>query len=111
MPTDPDEIARRESAARESIDTAYNTPDDEFGVTLFVSHHLDELDASYWTKHFATTEPKPRQILKSLVLCSHWGGDDEIENFDFTLPDGITNYVICVAFNDSGQVADISMES
>lgn len=111
MPTNPDEIARREVAAREHISAVYGTPDDEFDATLFVSHHLDEIDAAYWTKHFATSEPEPRQVLKSLVLRSHWGGDDEIENFDFTLPDGVTDYVICVAFNESGDVADISMES
>ena len=111
MATDPNEIERREAAARRHISAVYGTPDDEFGATLFVSHHMDEIDASYWTKHLATSEPEPRQVLESLVLRSHWGGANENENFDFTLPDGVTDYVNCVAFNEAGQVTDISMES
>ncbi|MEM7430359.1 MAG: DUF2004 domain-containing protein [Pseudomonadota bacterium] len=111
MPTNLDEIARREAAAREQINTVYGRPEDEFGATLFVFHHLNEIDPSYWTKHFANTEPEPRQVLRSLVLRSHWGGEDEIDNFDFTLPNGVTDYVISVAFDEAGQVVDISMES
>jgi len=30
---------------------------------------------------------------------------------DFTLPDEITQYVICVSFDAQGQVIDICMES
>tara|TARA_R110002111_G_scaffold196984_1_gene262819 strand:- start:147 stop:482 length:336 start_codon:yes stop_codon:yes gene_type:complete len=111
MPAKSDEIARRETVAREHIRAVYGTLDDEFGATLFVSHHLDEIEAAYWTKQLATSKPEPMQVLNMLVLRSHWGGDDEIERFDFALPDEITSYVICVAFNDSGDVANISMES
>ena len=46
-----------------------------------------------------------------LVLREHWGGDDEIETFDFTLPEDVTDYVISVRFDESGQVEEISMES
>jgi hypothetical protein len=48
-----------------------------------------------------------------LDLRSHWGaGDAEgIDAFDFTLPGGVTNYVISVRFDDKGDVAEISMES
>jgi hypothetical protein len=31
--------------------------------------------------------------------------------FDFTLSEGVTNYVISVHFNESGQVGEITMES
>ena len=87
------------------------TPDDEFGATMFVSHHLEELDSAYWKKHFSTEKPDAHRILESPVLRSHWGGDDEIDTFDFTLPADATNYVISVAFDEDGGVSDITMES
>jgi hypothetical protein len=46
-----------------------------------------------------------------LVLRSHWGGDDEIEHFDFTLPEDATQYVIAVEFDESGNISNIVMES
>ena len=48
MPLDKDEIQKRTKAARSAIKAAYETEDDEYGATLFVSHHFDELEPSYW---------------------------------------------------------------
>lgn len=110
MPANPLEIMKREAAARTAIKGAFGTPDDEYGATLFVSHHLEELDSSYWKKHLSTETPEPRRVLELLELHSHWGGDDEMDTFDFTLPEEITNYVICVAFEE-GRVSEITMES
>ncbi len=46
MTASSDGTSRREAAARAHIDAIYGTPEDEFGATLFVSHHLGELDDS-----------------------------------------------------------------
>ena len=111
MPASPDEIKRREAVARAAVKRAFGTPDDEFGATMFVSHHLEEVDSAYWMKHFSAERPDPQRILDALVLRSHWGGDDEIETFDFTLAEGVTNYVICVKFGASGEIVEVTMES
>ena len=111
MPADPHEIKRREASARAAIKRAFGTADDESGVALFISHHLEELDSAYWKKHFSTETPEPHRILESLELRSHWGGDDEIDTFDFTLPEEVTNYVISVSFDESGDVSEITTES
>ncbi len=118
MPVNPDEVARREAIARERIKAIHNTPGDEHGVTLFVSHHLNEIEASYWMERTGTARPEPGQVLDMLELRSHWGEDEEEEEdeealdfFDFTLPGGVTQYVICVEFDDAGNVASVSMES
>jgi hypothetical protein len=111
MPASPNEIKRRETSARAAIKGAFDAADDESGVSLFVSHHLEEVDADYWRKHFSTDRPDPLRILEALVLRSHWGGDDEIDTFDFTLPEEATNYVISVGFDEAGEVSEISMES
>lgn len=50
-------------------------------------------------------------MLDLLGLRSHWGGEDEIDIFDFTLPDQVTDYVLSVRFDEAGQVAEIDMES
>ena len=106
-----DEIEKREKAAIAAIRSAFGTEDDESGATLFVEHHLEEIGSEYWQKHFGIPKPEPIKVLGILVLRSHWGGDDDIETFDFTLPENVTDYVISVRFDESGQVEDISMES
>jgi len=113
MVSNADEIAKREKAARAAITHAFGTEEDEFGATLFVSHHIDEIDANYWQAHLGSNKPEPVQILDLLELRSHWGddGDDGIEVFDFTLPDSVTDYVLSVRFDEAGEVEDISMES
>jgi hypothetical protein len=111
MPANPNEIKKREAAARVAIKKAFDTADDKSGVALFLSHHLEEIDADYWKQHFSAEVPQPHRILDSLVLQAHWGGDDEIETFDFTLPEDVTNYLISVSFDEDGDVSGITMES
>ena len=111
MPANPDEIKKREAAARTAIKSIFNPAEKDSVVTLFVSHHLEELDAAYWKTHFSTEKPDPQHILELLVLRDHWGGNDEIDTFDFTLPEDVTDYVISVSFNEDGAVSDITMES
>ncbi|MCA9030569.1 MAG: DUF2004 domain-containing protein [Planctomycetaceae bacterium] len=113
MATDKNEIERRRITALAAIKQAFGTAADKFGGTLFVSHHLEELDADYWQKLCGTAQPKPEQVLDILTLRSHWGEDDEdgIDTFDFSLPDDATNYVVSVSFDENGDVVGITMES
>jgi Protein of unknown function (DUF2004) len=111
MSANPDEIKRREAVARDTIKRMYGKDADKFGATLFVSHLMEELDSGYWRKHLSTETPDPRKVLELLELDSHWDGEAEIDTFDFTLPDEITNYVISVMFDESGDVTEITMES
>ncbi|MCH9809478.1 MAG: DUF2004 domain-containing protein [Alphaproteobacteria bacterium] len=108
-----DELKRREKAALDAIKHAFGATDDEYGVTLFVSHHLDEIEESYWVTHLKTAIPEPRHVLDILELKSCWSNEHEnaFDTFDFTLPEGITNYLICVRFDVSGKVKEIFMES
>lgn len=113
--TDPaTEATRREAAARAAIRTAYGTPQAEYGVTLFVTHHLAELEPDYWRGQLGDDAPPPERILDLLELRGHWSDDDDddgLEVFDFTLPDDVTNYVISVRFDEAGEIAEVSMES
>ena len=111
MVVNVDEVVRREKLAIAAIKRAFGAEDGD--VNLFVSHHLDELDGEYWLKHLGTESPDATQVLDIIRLRSHWGGDeiDGIKNFDFTLPDDVTDYVISVSFDEAGEVDEISMES
>ena len=118
MTANADEIGRRRNVAMDAIRRVHGTRSDEHGATLFVSHHLNELGDEYWLKHCGVSRPTATQILDVLVFKKHWGCDDNdeiddqsIDTFDFTLPDDVTNYVICVEFDDNGDVDDVSMES
>lgn len=94
------EVAKRTTAAKKAIQ---NAVDNESSVGLFISHHLSELEAAYWEKLTGTPKPTPKQVVDLLVLRSHWGGDADMDRFDFTLPDDVTDYVISVGFDDAGK--------
>jgi hypothetical protein len=107
------EVERRTAVALAAIKRLMDDGEGESSVTLFISHHLEELDAVYWKKHAGTPRPSPKKALDLLELRSHWGEDDEdgVDTFDFTLPGDVTDYVISVSFNEVGEVEGISMES
>ena len=111
MAIDKEEIQKRTIAALAAIKAAYGTEEDEYEATLFVSHHLDEIESSYWEERFQSASPRPSQILDALVLRTDFEDDEDIDMFDFTLPGDVTDYVICVSFDEHGKVEEISMES
>lgn len=91
-----------------AIKSSYGTESGEYGVTLFVSHHLEELEPSYWAKHTGNESPSPEEVLNLLVVQEVWSDGSAI---DFTLPDEVTNYLISVSINENGGIDEISMES
>lgn len=107
------EVVRRTQVALAAIRKAFGTEEDEFGATLFVSHHLEQLEADEWQSIAASSTPTPGEVLGLLQLRSHWGDDEEdgIDVFDFTLPGDVTDYVVSVRFDEAGEVENISMES
>jgi hypothetical protein len=105
------ELARRESAARQAIKNGFDMEDEGSGVAMFVAFHLEELPPEYWQEQVNTARPDPGAVLDILELREHWGEEDELEHFDFTLPGKVTDYVISVRFDAKGKVDEISMES
>lgn len=97
-----------EKKALEGIKQFAGTEQGTYAIDEFVSHHLEELPASYWNKHLGTNSPKSEQVIDLLVLRSKW--DDE-EVYDFTLPEDVTDYVVSVSFDEDGEIEDITMES
>ncbi len=97
-----------EVKALEGIKKSFDTEQGEYGIDLFVSHHIEDLPKSYWQKHLGTDVPSSEQVIGLLVLRSKW--DDE-EIYDFTLPEEVTDYVVSVSFDDDGAIGGIEMES
>lgn len=74
--------------------------------------HLDELEPAYWQAHLKVDRPTPAQVLELLSLRSRGSDDDDnLATLDFGLPGEASNYVLCVRFNEDGEVGEISMES
>ena len=112
MPIDPVEVDRRIKVALTAIGEVFGTEEDEYGATLFVSHHLKELEGSYWEQHLKDASPDASRVLDLLVPSPHWSAEEDgMDMIDFTLPGEVTNYVICVCFDDEGIVEDVTMES
>lgn len=104
------EVDKRSKLALDAIRSAYGTEAGEFGANLFVEHHLEEIPQEYWQERTGAAKPDPTAVLALLELRSNWG-EGEVENFDFSLPGDVTDYVLSVRFNDAGEVDEISMES
>lgn len=104
------EVEKRSNLALAAIKQAFGTQADEYGATMFVNHHLEEIPQDYWQERLGTASPEPAAVLGLLELRSNWG-ENEIETFDFSLPGDVTDYVVSVHFNDAGEVDEISMES
>ncbi|MEK7725503.1 MAG: DUF2004 domain-containing protein [Acidobacteriota bacterium] len=104
-------VKDREKLALEAIKQSFGTEAGEDSINLFVEHHLEELPQSYWQQHLShATNFEPSAVINLLKLRSSWGNND-IEYFDFTLPDEVTDYVVSVHFDNAGNVDSISMES
>jgi len=106
-----EEISRRENAARAAMKKVLGNPEDQWGATGFITHHLEVLDPKYWRKHLSTNTPSLTQVFDLLAIKRHWGGDAEIDVFDFGLPGAATDYVIAVKFDNRGDIVEITMES
>ncbi|WP_349655490.1 DUF2004 domain-containing protein [Xanthomonas sp. 10-10] len=105
-----DEVDKRTKLALDAIRKAHGTEAGEFSTTMFVGHHLEELPQDYWQEHTGTGAPDPAAVLGLLELKSNWG-EGNIENFDFSLPGDVTDYVLSVRFDGAGEIDEISMES
>ena len=103
-------VKEREKLALDAIKKVFGTKAGEDSVNLFVEHHLAELPQSYWVQHLGSESPQASAVINLLELSSSWG-DGEIENFDFTLPCEVTDYMVSVHFDESGDIDEISMES
>ena len=106
---------RLTTLARAAIQAQFEQQDEDGEVQLFIQHHLDELEASYWLQHTGTATPQAAQVLQMLVLSPHieWELEDEDDSYvvDFVLPDEVSQYVLCVEFDQDEQLLDICMES
>ncbi len=108
-----DNLDEREASARQAIQSLYGKPEGEYGPTLFVSHHLNEIGPAYWLRTVGVKQPKPEQVLEALLLMDSWasGGGETVDSFDFGLPEDASSYRLSVRFGDGGRVLDVSMES
>jgi hypothetical protein len=99
-----------EQKAFDAIKQSFGTEQQEYGVNLFISHHLEELSREYWLNLTGTDEPDPHEILDKLVIIDKWEDEDSV-NLDFSLPSEITQYVISVSLDKAGRIVSINMES
>jgi len=100
----------REESARKAIHALLGTKEAEYSVNGYVEHHLEQLPEEYWVRHLGSARPKAEAVLDLLQLRGTWR-DGGVECFDFTLPDDVTNYVLCVRIDARGGIESVEMES
>ena len=62
---------------------------------------------------FDDKKPTPEKLLEALILKDKWDseGDCNIDTFDFSLTQNVTDYLVSVRFSKDGSIETISMES
>ena len=111
QPTSGSELERRSAKALDAIRKAYGTEAGEYGSTRFVEHHLEELGEDEWLKLCGVARPEPNQVMDLLVLRTHPGEDEGIDTLDFSLPDSVSDYVLCVGFDGQHQGSQTNMRT
>lgn len=64
----------RIKAALEAIKSTMGTEAGEYGIDLFITHHLKELDGSEWKELLGNESPNAQQVFDSLVLSEQLKG-------------------------------------
>lgn len=91
--------------------------DGDGAVGLYVSHHLEQFNATELRACLGTDDPRavgPDLFLSKLRLCSislYPDDADERAVFDYTIGEALTDYVIAVRFDPLGKVVAVEMES
>ena len=100
------------SIAQKEIEKRFGSPDGEMSVNLFVSHYKEELRADEWKALLGETNPTDKDILKCIVFKDSWDseGDGNVDTYDFSLPNGLTQYVVSLRF-DADTIISVDMES
>jgi len=104
------EFERRKLVALAAIRQAHGTEHGEDSIDLFVARQLEELRQGYWQEQLATATPDSAAVIGLHAFRSSWGEGD-LENFDFTLPGKVTDYVVSTHLDERGEADGISMES
>lgn len=79
-------------------------------VTLYADHHLEEIPKDILFQLTGREDPSPDELLQTLEYRSSSHENDEAV-FDYSLPSGVTQYVLAVTFSHDGKIEDIEMES
>jgi len=105
-------LKQKEKLALAAIKRSFDTPEGEFGSTLFVAHHVEQLNANDWVAATGKKTPNSEQILDSLILIDSWSSEESeiLDTFDFGLPHDISDYLLSVSF-EGDEVSEIAMES
>ena len=100
--------SNKEKRALAAIKESSGKKEGEYGIDLFIEHHLEELNDSDWEKSIGISKPTPKQVIDSIMLIKSWDHDLA---YDFSLPNDVTDYVVSVRFDEEGDIEGISMES
>lgn len=110
------EVKRREALARAAFqDPNLDQKENHHGLSYYIDHCLRDVEdeAEFWINLIGKAIPEPADIIDQLVLKSVWSTDEndkKMNRFDFWIAD-YTDYVVCVSFNDAGEIESIDMES
>lgn len=111
-----DELTLRDREAREAM-AGEATGGEDNASGLYIAHHRDELPQGEWEQLFGAIEPNDVDAecflaqLQVVRVGLYPDAEDRCLLLDYTLPDGVTNYLLSVSFDHNGQLADIEMES
>jgi hypothetical protein len=110
-------FARLEEEARKAMREDLASGDDEAVMVLYRAHHLAELEDAVTRDFFDRSAVAPAEddtFLRALKLARvgiYPKSPEEMIVCDYTIGVEVTNYLVAVAFDSSGSVSAMSLES
>lgn len=117
LPHTVQELERLDQIAREAILEDAESGDDDSAAALYVEHHHEELEPTEFKRVFGVESPdgdnmKTALARLSLVRVGLYPEDEDRKVlFDYSIDRDVTQYVLCVSLDASGNVASVDVES
>ena len=112
-----DKLPELDRRARAALSKDVSSGDEDASTLLYVEHHRDELPDAAIEQLFGSTDralvdgdsvlPK-LQLLRAGLYPEAKGAALVL---DYSLSASLTNYVLCVTFDEEGHVSDVTVES
>jgi hypothetical protein len=107
----PKALSKYDTLARAALERDAETE----AVSTYAQHHLSELSPSDLERVFgvAPAEVTPARFVTEMYLARVWlhPGGDRLAVLDYTIASGVTDYILAVELDETGEVVEISMES
>jgi hypothetical protein len=117
LPQSVTDLEPLDRAARAAILADARSGDEDAASVMYLTHHQDVLEPEEYQRAFGVSAPDladPEPLLSRLALVRVGLYPEEDERrilLDYSIDPDTTNYLLCVSFDEDGEVVAVDLES